>query len=87
MNIKQCQNLVICPQYPARHLTVYTSVAADRDGNPVAFCNGCEECSNTAVCMKCQAAIAQMYMRGEPFPTEPFAPPIHRFAEADQAPE
>ena len=86
-DIRECKNLVICPQSPWRKLTVYTRVTTGSDGKPVAFCNGCGECSNTTVCLKCQAAIAQMYMRGEPFPAEPFAPPIRRFGETGQAPE
>ncbi len=85
--IRECSNLVICPQSPWRQLAVYTKVTKDNDGNPFAICNGCDECNNSIVCMKCIASITQMYMRGESFPPEPFAPPIHRFDAADQAPQ
>ena len=86
-DIRECSNLVICPQSPWRQLAVYTKVTKDNDGNPFAICNGCDECNNSIVCMKCIASITQMYMRGESFPPEPFAPPIHRFDAADQAPQ
>ena len=85
--IRKCSNLVICPQSPWRNLTVYTKVTKDKDGNIVAFCNGCDECNNSTVCMKCTAVITQMYMRDESFPPEPFALPIHRFDAASQAPK
>ena len=86
-DIRECRNLVICPQSPWRNLTVYTKVTKDKDGNPFAICNGCDECNNSIMCMKCTAVITQMYMHGESFPPEPFAPPIHRFDAVDQAPK
>ena len=86
-DIRECSNLVICPQSPWRHLTVYTKVTKDKDGNTVAFCDGCDSCSGSIICMKCVAAITQMYNHDESFPPEPFAPPIHRFDAADQAPK
>ena len=87
MDVKEYKNLVICPQHPWRKLTVYTRVAIAAGGKPVAFCNGCDECSNTTDCQKCRAVITQMYMHGESFPTESFAPPIHRFDETGRAPK
>lgn len=86
-DIRECSNLVICPQSPWRHLTVYTKVTKDKDGNTIARCNGCDSCSGSIICMKCVAAITQMYTHDESFPPEPFAPPIHRFDAADQAPK
>lgn len=86
-DIRECSNLVICPQSPWRHLTVYTQVTKDIAGNTVGFCNGCDCCSGSIICMKCRAIIAHMYTHDESFPPEPFAPPIHRFDAADQAPK
>ena len=34
-DIRECSNLVICPQSPWRHLTVYTKVTKDKTAIPL----------------------------------------------------
>jgi hypothetical protein len=79
-DIRECRTVVICPLYPWHRETIYTKVTTDADGRPFAHCNGCDNMNTCVTCQRCTATITLMYMSGEPFPTQPFSPPLDRFA-------
>lgn len=78
--IKNCKVAVVCPYIPSRNEIIYTKVTTGPDGEPFAVCHGCTNTNSSITCQRCMATITLMYMEKEPFPKQPFFPPLNRFA-------